>query len=92
MRAAPRSIAIGAAGAALRHASRYRIASALLSHAMGREPSSLRPGQHACSGASFLATVPAAGAAVLVALRFVFARHLLSPLVTALSYWAGKLC
>ena len=56
---------------------------------MGRDPSSLRAGQHAVSGAAFLALLPAASAALLLALRFVFARGLLSPLVTLLTYWAG---
>ena len=56
---------------------------------MGRDPSSLRAGQHASSAAAFLTTMPAASLAVLAALRFSFARGLLSPLVAALSYAAG---
>ena len=59
---------------------------------MGRDPSSLRAGQHAVSGAAFLALLPAGSAAVLLALRFAFARGLLSPLVTLLTYWAGACC
>ena len=59
------------------------------SAAMGRDPSSLRAGQHAVSGEAFLKLLPAACTALLMALRFVFARGLLSPLVTLLTYWAG---
>ena len=61
------------------------------SAAMARDPSSLRAGQHALSGAAFLVLIPAGSAVLLLALRFVFARGLLSPLVTLLTYWAGAL-
>jgi hypothetical protein len=59
---------------------------------MARDPSSLRPGQHALSGAAFLTVLPLSSVAVLLVLRFAFARGLLSPLVTLLSYWAGACC
>ena len=58
---------------------------------MARDPSSLRAGQHAVSSTAFLTLIPAGSAVLLLVLRFIFARGLLSPLVTLLTYWAGAL-
>ena len=58
---------------------------------MARDPSSLRAGQHAVSSTAFLTLIPAGSAVLLLVLRFIFARGLLSPLVTLLIYWAGAL-